>query len=145
MGSRQNRCSGQMTSCCSPRLPSRLTPETVFAKMSSAEMPPNHRLLSSQSCKGSQIRRRMQTGFTVIHERESLASALLHKQNSCTLECQLLSACPVRRPVLDGQIGINLGRMGGACVCGGGAVEVTLSRSRECRSCGMESRRGGPA
>lgn len=59
---------------------------------------------------GSQIRRHMQTG---LREAESLAAALLHKQNSCTLECQLRYACPARRPALDGQIGINLGRMGG--------------------------------
>lgn len=126
MGSQRNRCNGQMTSRCCPRLPSCLTPETAVAKTSSAEMPANHRLLSSQSCKGSQIRRRMQTGFTVIHERKSPASALLHKQNPCTLECQLLHACPVRRPVLDGQIGINLGRMAGR-----GGVEVTPPRSTE--------------
>lgn len=128
MGSQRNRCNGRMTSCCSPRLPSCLTPETVFAKMSSAEMPPNHRLLSSQSCKGSQIGRRMQTGFTVIHERESLASALLHKQNPCTLECQLPSARPVRRPVLDGQIGINLGEDGGG---GRRGDTVTFHRGRK--------------
>lgn len=47
-------------------------------------------------------------------------SALLHKQNSCTWECQLPPACPSGRPAFDGQIGINLGKMGAS-------VEVTLS------------------
>lgn len=46
-------------------------------------------------------------------------SALLHKQNSCTWECQLPPACPSGRPAFDGQIGINLGKMGAS-------VEVTL-------------------
>lgn len=131
MGSQWDRCSGQTTSRRCPRLPSGLTPETILSETSSAEMPPNHRLLSSQSCKGSQIRRHMQTGLADIHERESPASALLHKQNSCTLECQFRYACPARRPALDGQIGINLGRMGKVCVWGGGTVEVTPSHYRE--------------
>lgn len=134
MGSRWNRCDGRMTSrCC-------LTPETIFPGTSSAEMPPNHRLLSGQSCEGSGTRRGMQTGLAVTHERKSPASAVLHKQNSRTSECQLLCACPARRPVLGGQIGINLGRMGrgGGHSRGGGAP----SRSRE-GSCGMAERSGG--